>query len=83
MTVSIIRIVSIRYSQWDWYVFLYFLLNLLEIKAPTNIIADIANPKYDKFLSYGKTRLDPIKIAEEIILIGRTVEFILVLFSDF
>jgi hypothetical protein len=62
---------------------LYFLLNLLDIKVPTNKAADSANPKYDKFLSYGKTRVDPIKIAEEIILIGRTFEFALVLFSDF
>jgi len=45
--------------------------------------ADSAIPKYEKFLSYGKTKVDPIKIADDIILIGRTLELALIIFSDF
>lgn len=35
-----------RIGMW-----LYLLLNLLKTRVPTNIAADSANPKYEKFLS--------------------------------
>jgi len=36
-----------RIGMW----FFYLLLNLLKTRVPTNIAADSANPKYEKFLS--------------------------------
>ena len=46
-----IRTTSMPCSSYDWDVVLYFLLSLLKTRVPTNIAADSANPKYEKFRS--------------------------------